>query len=111
MNGFTKSPYYRRFRFFSWEIYISRVPLKRRHPNRNELRNASKIQRLQYMDYHCELCGRHIGLSCSLYRLLPIGVPDRNRFHNVRVICPECHQHVQRVGGYRPMLPQKGGEA
>lgn len=109
MKGYVKSPFYRKFRLFKWEIYISKVPLKRRDPERNRGRDAAKRWRLEYVGHRCELCGIPINMRCSLYRIFPMGTPGRNSGRNVRVICPKCHDHVHRVGGYRPMIGQKGG--
>lgn len=107
----SQSIHFRRFRIFGWNIYITRNLLKLRDPKRNRPRTSSKAMRLEATDYHCELCGRHINIRCTLYHLLPVGVEGRNELRNIRVICPECHDHVHRVGGYRPMITRKGGEA
>lgn len=104
-----KSVYFRRFRLFGWSIYITREALRRRDPRRNRLRTASKLCRLEKAGHRCELCGRDIDLRCTLYHLLPKGAQDRNHVANIRVICPECHEHVQLIGTYRPMI-EKGGE-
>lgn len=94
-----------KFHIFGWKIYVTRDPLRRRDPNRNRHRNAAKVWRLEYAGYRCELCGRDIDLRCTLFHLLPKGAPARNAGENVRVICPICHEHVQLVGAYRPMIP------
>lgn len=102
--------YFRRFRLFGWNIYVTREALKRRDPKRNRYRNLAKTWRLEHAGYRCELCGRDIDIRCTLYHLLPKGAPDRNHGENIRVICPTCHEHVQHVGAYRPMI-EKGGDA
>ncbi|MDE5850880.1 MAG: hypothetical protein K2H38_12125 [Muribaculaceae bacterium] len=105
-----KGKYYNRFRIFGWNIYISRLPLRIK-PNRSRLRTSSKVERLNATDYHCELCGCHININCTLWHMLPKGAPRRNEFENVRVICPRCHKFVQTLGTFRPMIVQEGGKA
>lgn len=107
MNTLVKSRYLR-IRFFRWNIYITRDALKRRDPRRNRYRTHAKVWRLQKAGYRCELCGKDINLRCTLYHLLPKGAPDRNSGENIRVICPKCHEHVQQVGAYRPMITEGG---
>ncbi len=109
MNDLAKSKIYHRFSIFGWNIYITRHPLRKK-VNRSRFRTSQKAWRLEYAGYRCELCGDHINLSCSLYHILPQGAPGRNDGKNLRVICPKCHQFVQILGAYRPMICQKGGE-
>lgn len=109
MNTAVKPPY-RRFRLFRWNIYVTRVSLKKRDPKRNRHRTSAKVSRLQMTGYRCELCGTPVDLRCTLYHLYPKGTPERNDVENIRVICPRCHEHVQHVGAYRPMIT-KGGES
>lgn len=105
-----KPIYFHRFRVFGWNIYITRESLRRRDPKRSRCRTNAKVWRLEHVGYRCELCGRDIDIRCTLYHMLPKGAPERNHVANIRVICPECHQHVQLIGAYRPMI-EKGGEA
>ena len=107
-----KSPDIHRFSFFGWNVYITRGKLRRKDKLRSRFRTTSKARRLMLTDNHCELCGIHINLSCSLYHLLPKGCEGRNEVQNIRVMCPDCFHHTQRIGVYRPMLTcsKKGGE-
>ena len=102
--------YYCRFRFLCWNIYITRLPLRRKI-NRSRHRTSTKVARLNATDYHCELCGRPVNISCTLWHMLPKGAPRRNEIENVRVMCHDCHKHVQTLGAYRPMIGQEGGES
>ncbi len=109
MSDLPKSKIYRRFSLFGWNIYITRHSLRRK-VNRSRFRTSSKVKRLIASENHCELCGRHININCSLFHILPKGHPRRNEVANVRVLCPECLHFVQSVGAYRPMISKEGGE-
>ena len=105
-----KGKYYHRFSFLGWNIYITRHPLRKKI-NRSKFRTSTKVARLNATDYHCELCGRPVNISCTLWHMLPKGAPRRNEFENVRVICLKCHKFVQTLGTFRPMIVQKGGKS
>ena len=107
----TTPPILRRFKFFGWNIYISRHKLRRKETYRSKNRRSVKHRRLEYAGNRCELCGVPIDDRCVLFHLLPAGSFDRNNISVCRVICQNCLEHVQTVGAYRPMIGQKGGES
>lgn len=98
----------KRLNIFGFHIWISREPLKvsRRDRNRNCHRNSQRNLRLKMVDNRCEICGKSIGKNCHMYRVLPIGTPNRNLAENVRVLCGECwHEFEKRphIHGYQHM--------
>ncbi len=90
-------------------IYISRRAKRNRRNTPDRSNKDVRAARMAYAGGRCELCGLPVTSGCTLYHLLPPAHPRRHSVANVRVICKECHRHVQTVGAYRPMI-EKGGE-
>ncbi len=88
----------RRFKIFSYNIWISREPLRvvRKDRKRNSYRSSQRNLRLELTDNRCEVCDKTIDKTCHIHHRLPSGAPDRNSVENIRVLCGECWHELER---------------
>lgn len=89
-----KSTAYRMFHLFGLRIYITRRPLKLRQ--RGKKRKDVYRQRMEQIGHACEVCGAPLTIYGNILHTLPKGHPDRNTIGDMRILCAECYNRIQR---------------
>lgn len=96
----------KKYKLFGFNIWISKEPLRVVHKDRkrNSYRSEQRNLRLEMNDNCCEVCGKPIDKTCHIHHRLPVGAPGRNHVDNIRVMCGECWQELEKkphIHGYQ----------
>lgn len=96
----------KKYKLFGFNIWISKEPLRVVHKDRkrNSYRSEQRKLRLEMNDNCCEVCGKPIDKTCHIHHRLPVGAPGRNYVDNIRVMCGECWQELEKkphIHGYQ----------
>lgn len=86
-------------KIYSWNIYVGRTRLKPHDKSGTRKRNALKRERMEMTGFRCDMCGYDYKNTGRMWQPLPVGHPERNHVHNVRITCPVCTQRVRELGG------------